>query len=232
MVAQRHRVRPACRPTPRASPCSRPMTSRSTYARCPRSGTTAAWCAPGCWSWRSAPSQADPALDRLRGYVDDSGEGRWTVQEAVERAVPGPRPRRRALQPLRLPRRQLVRDAHARRASQRVRRPPRPRGVRPAGAALAENDAFIHTRDTWHHGTGRGHTRGTLLPGSCEGAPHPAGDYRRDDRQRPDESSWMPSIGPNTCYDGIVDGRRLRVVVAEEHHIPYLITAHWVSEEQ
>ncbi|MBX7112660.1 MAG: decarboxylating 6-phosphogluconate dehydrogenase [Dehalococcoidia bacterium] len=31
---------------------------------------------------------SDPALERLRGYVDDSGEGRWTVNEAVERAVP------------------------------------------------------------------------------------------------------------------------------------------------
>jgi 6-phosphogluconate dehydrogenase len=30
----------------------------------------------------------DPGLDRLQGYVDDSGEGRWTVQDAVERAVP------------------------------------------------------------------------------------------------------------------------------------------------
>jgi 6-phosphogluconate dehydrogenase len=31
---------------------------------------------------------ADPDLEALRGYVDDSGEGRWTVNEAVERAVP------------------------------------------------------------------------------------------------------------------------------------------------
>jgi len=30
----------------------------------------------------------DPALERIRGYVDDSGEGRWTVQEAIDRAVP------------------------------------------------------------------------------------------------------------------------------------------------
>jgi 6-phosphogluconate dehydrogenase len=30
----------------------------------------------------------DPALGEIRGWVDDSGEGRWTVQEAVERAVP------------------------------------------------------------------------------------------------------------------------------------------------
>jgi 6-phosphogluconate dehydrogenase len=29
----------------------------------------------------------DPALEQLRGYVDDSGEGRWTVLDAVERGV-------------------------------------------------------------------------------------------------------------------------------------------------
>ncbi len=32
----------------------------------------------------------DPDLDDIRGFVADSGEGRWTVQEAVERAVPAP----------------------------------------------------------------------------------------------------------------------------------------------
>lgn len=31
---------------------------------------------------------ADPDLEALRGVVDDSGEGRWMVQEAIERAVP------------------------------------------------------------------------------------------------------------------------------------------------
>jgi 6-phosphogluconate dehydrogenase len=30
----------------------------------------------------------DPKLATIRGYVDDSGEGRWTVQEAVELGVP------------------------------------------------------------------------------------------------------------------------------------------------
>jgi 6-phosphogluconate dehydrogenase len=29
----------------------------------------------------------DPKLESLKGYVDDSGEGRWTVLEAVERGV-------------------------------------------------------------------------------------------------------------------------------------------------
>jgi 6-phosphogluconate dehydrogenase len=32
----------------------------------------------------------DPELDDLRGYVEDSGEGRWTVEEAIDMAVPVP----------------------------------------------------------------------------------------------------------------------------------------------
>ncbi|HEV8626561.1 MAG TPA: decarboxylating 6-phosphogluconate dehydrogenase [Acidimicrobiia bacterium] len=32
----------------------------------------------------------DPALESLKGWADDSGEGRWTVQEAVRLAVPAP----------------------------------------------------------------------------------------------------------------------------------------------
>ncbi len=31
--------------------------------------------------------ERDPKLESLKGYVDDSGEGRWTVLEAVERGV-------------------------------------------------------------------------------------------------------------------------------------------------
>jgi 6-phosphogluconate dehydrogenase len=34
--------------------------------------------------------QKDADLSRLRGYVEDSGEGRWAVAEAVDRAVPFP----------------------------------------------------------------------------------------------------------------------------------------------
>jgi 6-phosphogluconate dehydrogenase len=33
---------------------------------------------------------ADPDLATIKGYVEDSGEGRWTVLEAVERGVPLP----------------------------------------------------------------------------------------------------------------------------------------------
>jgi 6-phosphogluconate dehydrogenase len=32
----------------------------------------------------------DPRLERVRDYVADSGEGRWTVVESVERGVPAP----------------------------------------------------------------------------------------------------------------------------------------------
>ena len=32
----------------------------------------------------------DPDLAKIRGWVADSGEGRWTLQEAIDRAVPAP----------------------------------------------------------------------------------------------------------------------------------------------
>ncbi len=34
--------------------------------------------------------EADPGLESLSAYVEDSGEGRWTVNESVELAVPTP----------------------------------------------------------------------------------------------------------------------------------------------
>ncbi len=32
----------------------------------------------------------DPRLEKLKGYVSDSGEGRWTIQEAIDLDVPAP----------------------------------------------------------------------------------------------------------------------------------------------
>ena len=32
----------------------------------------------------------DPGLEKIQGYVEDSGEGRWTILEAMERDVPAP----------------------------------------------------------------------------------------------------------------------------------------------
>lgn len=34
--------------------------------------------------------QKEPHLDSIKGYVEDSGEGRWTVYEAIEQNVPAP----------------------------------------------------------------------------------------------------------------------------------------------
>ena len=45
-------------------------------------------------SWLLELAQAaferDPDLSHIRGYVEDSGEGRWTLQEAIDHAVPAP----------------------------------------------------------------------------------------------------------------------------------------------
>ena len=38
----------------------------------------------------AAALSEDPNLERLQAYVDDSGEGRWTVQESVDLGVPAP----------------------------------------------------------------------------------------------------------------------------------------------
>ena len=32
----------------------------------------------------------DPGLEHIRGFVDDTGEGRWTVQAAIDESVPAP----------------------------------------------------------------------------------------------------------------------------------------------
>jgi 6-phosphogluconate dehydrogenase len=37
-----------------------------------------------------AALEDDPQLTALKGYVEDSGEGRWTVEEAINHAVPTP----------------------------------------------------------------------------------------------------------------------------------------------
>jgi len=34
--------------------------------------------------------QRDPNLAEVKGYVEDSGEGRWTVEAAIDENVPAP----------------------------------------------------------------------------------------------------------------------------------------------
>ena len=38
----------------------------------------------------AAALAADPKLEGLKPYVEDSGEGRWTVEDAIEKSVPAP----------------------------------------------------------------------------------------------------------------------------------------------
>jgi 6-phosphogluconate dehydrogenase len=45
-------------------------------------------------SWLLELAQAafekDPNLEKIQGYVEDSGEGRWTVQQAIDQSTPAP----------------------------------------------------------------------------------------------------------------------------------------------
>ena len=38
----------------------------------------------------AAALEEDPSLENLKAYVEDSGEGRWTVQESIDLAIPTP----------------------------------------------------------------------------------------------------------------------------------------------
>jgi 6-phosphogluconate dehydrogenase len=37
-----------------------------------------------------AAIEADPRFEKIAGYVDDSGEGRWTIEECIANSVPAP----------------------------------------------------------------------------------------------------------------------------------------------
>ena len=88
--AQRHRVRHAAGVRRRLRDPAPVEDSSSTCTRFARSGITAAWCAPGCNELAERAFAEVPSSTSIRGYVDDSGEGRWTVQEAIDQGVPAP----------------------------------------------------------------------------------------------------------------------------------------------
>ena len=89
--AQRDRVRPhaGLRGGLRAHARDRASTT-STSTRSRRSGSTAPSSAAGCSSSCTARSRPTPASSRSAAFVQDSGEGRWTIHEAIESAVPMP----------------------------------------------------------------------------------------------------------------------------------------------
>jgi 6-phosphogluconate dehydrogenase len=37
-----------------------------------------------------AALKEDPALEKIKGWVEDSGEGRWTVEASIDQRVPAP----------------------------------------------------------------------------------------------------------------------------------------------
>ena len=62
-------------------------------------------------------------LAGLEGWVEDSGEGRWTLEDAIDHGVPTPALSAALSTPLLLARAGRLRRAGARRAAQPVRRP-------------------------------------------------------------------------------------------------------------
>lgn len=43
---------------------------------------------------------------------------------------------------------------------------------------------------------------------------------------------WMPATTRNTRYDAVVGGRRVGVVLAEEHDPAVVVTVMWADEEE
>ena len=99
------------------------------------SSTSTCTRSPGIWrygsvvrSWllellHAAFEKEGGELEKIRGYVEDSGEGRWTIAEAIAEDVPVPVITRGALRALRLAAGRVVRRQGQRGAAQPVRRP-------------------------------------------------------------------------------------------------------------
>ena len=58
--------------------------------RWPRSGGAAAWSASWLLDLTAGALRDNPDLANFEGRVSDSGEGRWTVQAAIDEGVPAP----------------------------------------------------------------------------------------------------------------------------------------------
>ena len=56
----------------------------------PKCGGAAASIASWLLDLTATALAKDPALDKFAGRVSDSGEGRWTIQAAIDEAVPAP----------------------------------------------------------------------------------------------------------------------------------------------
>ncbi len=137
--AQRHRVRPDAR-LRRGLRAAGRVRARHRRARGLQvAGGRAPWSAPGCSTCSTAPSTRTRSWPSLRGYAEDTGEGRWTVDEAVRLAVPMNVIAAVAVRPLRLPPGRLAGDEGGRRAASAVRRPRRHQALTPACTFAGSN---------------------------------------------------------------------------------------------
>ena len=88
---QRHRVRADAGLRRGLRAAAQVRVRRSTSSRSRTSGARARWSAPGCSSWRRGRSRPTATTSHaLEGYVDDSGEGRWTLESGIDHDVPMP----------------------------------------------------------------------------------------------------------------------------------------------
>ena len=96
-----------------------------------------------------ALEQHGDGLDSIAPYVEDSGEGRWTINEAINANVPVPAITRGALLPLRLAPRDRLLGEGAGRAPEPVRRPRRQgreggeEGARPAVSSADDGNPLL-----------------------------------------------------------------------------------------
>ena len=81
---------PSCSRTPRAGSCSGRSTRSTTSPRCSAPGARARSSGPGCSTCSSPRSTTTTPCPRSRGYAEDSGEGRWTVEAGIDNAVATP----------------------------------------------------------------------------------------------------------------------------------------------
>ena len=125
---QRHRVRADAGLRRGLRPVRQVASSTSTTRRSRTCGCRARSCARGCASWRRSPSSRRATTSPTStAYTDDSGEGRWTIEDAMDKDVPTPVITASLYARFYTPRQRRVHRQDAVRAARAVRRPRHPR---------------------------------------------------------------------------------------------------------
>ena len=101
--AQRHRVRRRCRPIAEGWELLEKAESVDNVREVLRSWREGTVIRSWLLDLLVAALDEDEHLDQIAGYAEDSGEGRWTVEAAIEHAVPMPAIIRGAVRPVRVP---------------------------------------------------------------------------------------------------------------------------------